>query len=86
MNLAGEGIGPKAFLSTTEVPIGDIYITEEYKSDIIIENRGEIEAKFQLVPNKTPFGKMFKFNIEEGVLGVGERIPFSINFNSTILG
>jgi len=61
LHLAGEGIGPKAFLSTTEVPVGDIFVTEEYKSEIVIENRGEIEARFQMVPNNTPFGKMFKF-------------------------
>jgi hypothetical protein len=46
LHLAGEGIGPKAFLSTTEVPVGDIFVTEEYKSEIVIENRGEIEARF----------------------------------------
>jgi hydrocephalus-inducing protein len=29
---------------------------------------------------------MFKFNVEEGILGVGEKIPFKITFCSTILG
>ncbi len=84
--MAGEGIGPKAFLSTTEIPIGDIFVTDEFSTDVTIENRGEIEAKFELTPNSSPFGKMFKFNIEEGVLGVGEKIPLNISFCSTILG
>jgi len=29
---------------------------------------------------------MFKYNVEEGILGVGEKIPFKITFCSTILG
>lgn len=86
LHLAGEGIGPKAFLSTTEIPIGDIFVTDEFKTDVTIENRGEIEAKFELISNNSPFGKMFKFNIDEGVLGVGEKIPLNITFCSTILG
>ena len=39
-----------------------------------------------MLPNETPFGKMFHFDIEKSVLGVGERIPFTITFCSTILG
>ena len=69
-----------------EIPIGDIFVTDEFKNDVTIENRGEIEAKFELIANNSPFGKMFKFNTEEGVLGVGEKIPLNITFCSTILG
>lgn len=69
-----------------EFPIGDIFVTDEFKTDVTIENRGEIEAKFDLITNPSPFGKMFKFNLEEGILGVGEKIPFKITFCSTILG
>jgi len=32
------------------------------------------------MPNERAFGKMFKFDIERGMLGVGERIPFNITF------
>ena len=39
-----------------------------------------------MIPNNTPFGKMFSFQIEEGVLAVGEKIAFSVFFNSKILG
>ncbi len=36
--------------------------------------------------NETPFGKMFNFDIERGILEVGERLPFEWKFKSTILG
>ena len=42
----------------------------------MIENQGEIEAKFELVPNETPFGRMFHFSVERGILDVGGRMPF----------
>ncbi len=61
-------------------------MTDEFKTDVTIENRGEIEAEFELTPNNSPFGQMFKFNVEQGVLGVSEKIPFKITFCSTILG
>ena len=38
------------------------------------------------MPNETPFGKMFKFQIEDGILAVGEKISFNVYFNSRILG
>lgn len=86
LHLSGEGIGPKAYLSMVERSLGDVFVTQNKPTDIIIENKGEIEAKFELISNETPFGKMFHFEIEKGTLGVGERIPFRINFCSTILG
>ncbi len=86
LHLSGEGIGPKAYLSMVERSLGDVFVTQNKSIDIIIENKGEIEAKFELLPNETPFGKMFHFELEKGTLGVGERIPFRINFCSTILG
>lgn len=52
----------------------------------MIENQGEIEAKFELVPNETPFGRMFHFSVERGVLDVGGRMPFQVTFCSAILG
>ena len=86
LHLSGEGIGPKAYLSMVERSLGDVFVTQNKPTDIIIENKGEIEAKFELISNETPFGKMFHFELEKGTLGVGERIPFRINFCSTILG
>ena len=86
LHLSGEGIGPKAYLSMVERSLGDVFVTQTKTTDIVIENKGEIEARFELLANETPFGKMFHFELDKGVLGVGERIPFRINFCSTILG
>lgn len=86
LNLSGEGIGPKSFLSVQEVNLGDVFVNEIHKTEVVIENRGEIECRFELMTNERAFGKMFKFDIERGILGVGQRIPFTITFQSSIPG
>ena len=86
LHLAGEGIGPKAVLSQNDIDIGDVFVTSIHVIDFTIENRGEIEATFKLIVNDTPFGRMFKFDMESGTLGVGERLNFTVTFMSDILG
>lgn len=86
LNLAGEGIGPKAFLSQHELPIGNKNVNERAEYDIKIENRGEIKCKFELLPNERNFGKMFKFGVTRGTLEVGESLKIPIEFCSTIPG
>lgn len=71
LNLSGEGIGPKAFLSVYEVNLGDVFVNEVHKTEVVVENRGEIECRFELMPNERAFGKMFRFDTDRGTLGVG---------------
>lgn len=63
-------MGPSAVLSANDINIGDIYVGEEKRETIVIENNGEIKAQFELLPNMTPFGKMFSFDLDKGVLEV----------------
>ena len=86
LHLSGEGIGPKALLSVTDWDLGDIYITESVPYDITIENRGEIPAEFELLPNDSPFGSLFEFGVHSGILGVGERLNFKVTFTPDKLG
>ena len=68
------------------MPIGNKNVNEKETYNVTIENRGEIECKFELLPNERNFGKMFKFAITKGTLGVGKRIEIPIEFCSTIPG
>lgn len=86
LNLSGEGIGPKAFLSQNELPVGNKFVNQMEKYEITIENRGEIECKFEMLPNERNFAKMFDFKVRKGTLGVGKRMAIPIEFCSTIPG
>jgi hydrocephalus-inducing protein len=70
LNLTGQGKGPQATLSITEMDIGDIFVTNERKQEFIIENTGEIDCHWKLIPFDTPFGSKFSFSKTEGTLGV----------------
>ena len=84
--IEGEGLGPKAFLSTNNLSIGDVYVNETQNYSIYIENKGEIPARFRLLQNETYFSQMFHFDIEEAELAVGQRMNILMTFQSSKVG
>lgn len=88
LNLSGQGKGPQAQLSISEMDIGDIFVTSQKSFEVGIENTGEIDCHWKLIPYETPFGAKFSFSKSEGVLGVNEnhRDLIKVTFLSDILG
>lgn len=68
--------------------IGDIFVNYENQFDVGIENTGEIDCHYKLIPYETPFGSKFSFSKTEGILGVKERSKdlIKVTFKSDILG
>ena len=50
---------------------------------ICIENKGDIDCKYDLLPNERHFGKMFKFKPENGLLKVNEKKDIKVSFCSS---
>ena len=48
--------------------MGDLCMGEEWKSELMIENQGDIDAEFEILPNDSPFGLMFDFDIKKSIL------------------
>ena len=88
MNLTGQGKGPQAQLSITEMDIGDIFVTNQKSFELGIENTGEIDCHWKLIPYETPFGSKFQFSKTDGTLGVREHVRdlLRVTFMSDILG
>ena len=88
LNLTGQGKGPQAQLSITEMDIGDIFVTNQKSFELGIENTGEIDCHWKLIPYETPFGSKFNFSKTEGTLGVKEHVRdlLRVTFKSDILG
>ena len=84
--LEGEGLGPKAFLSTNILSIGDIFVNDKQSFNLYIENKGEIPAHFSLVKNNSTSTNIITFDSEEGVLAVGQRINIILTFQSFRVG
>ena len=88
LNMTGQGKGPQASLSITEMDIGDIFVNYQNEFEVGIENTGEIDCHYKLIPYETPFGSKFHFSKTEGILGVKEksRDLIKVQFRSDILG
>lgn len=87
LHLEGEGLGPKAFLSTNVLSIGDIFVNDVQNFNIYIENRGEIPAKFSLIKNEYRENEeVVKFETESGVLTVGQRVNILVTFKNRRIG
>ena len=68
ITLEGEGLGPKAILSTNQLFINDVFVNDHQNYNIYIENKGEIPARFSLLKNESTSTSNIKFNIEEETL------------------
>ena len=88
LNLTGQGKGPQAQLSITEMDIGDIFVTNQKSFELGIENTGEIDCHWKLIPYETPFGSKFNFSKTDGTLGVRDHVRdlLRVTFMSDILG
>lgn len=88
LNLTGQGKGPQAQLTISEMDIGDIFVTNEKTFEIGINNTGEIDCHWKLIPYETPFGSKFNFSKTEGTLGVKDHSgdTLKVSFKSDILG
>lgn len=84
--LEGEGLGPKAFLSTNILSIGDIFVNDKQSFNLYIENKGEIPAHFSLVKNGPTSTNIITFDSEEGMLAVGQRMNIILTFQSFRVG
>ena len=86
LRLEAEGVGPKAAFTYDVLDIGDVFISATHKYKLVLENHGDIDANFSLLPNDSRFGPQFKFEPSEGKLGVAESIQINVTFCSSILG
>ena len=86
LTLEGTGLGPKAYLSSQSQNIKEVCVNEKKTFPFFIENKGDIPARFRLLKNNTPFSKMIDFDVKEGLLEVGHKIPFTMTFQSSKVG
>jgi len=54
--------------------------------EIVMANKGDIDAIYNLIPSKTVFGKCFSFNPAESIVMPGAHQAIQVQFSSTTLG
>ncbi|NWU95982.1 HYDIN protein, partial [Upupa epops] len=86
LRIKGEGIGPQLRFSFDQLDIGKVFIGSAHNYEVILFNKGAIDAVYSLVPPATVLGSYFTFHPQEGIILQDELQVIQISFSSTILG
>eukprot|EP01064_Diplonema_japonicum_P013676 TRINITY_DN21214_c0_g1_i2.p1 TRINITY_DN21214_c0_g1~~TRINITY_DN21214_c0_g1_i2.p1 ORF type:complete len:4615 (+),score=1185.39 TRINITY_DN21214_c0_g1_i2:107-13846(+) len=86
LSLKGQGIGPKCQFSYDALDLGDVFINSIHHYEVMLQNKGSIDAKFSLNQSATLFSSKFKFKPAHGTVPPGEAQTIQIVFCSDIIG
>ncbi|CAM9813667.1 unnamed protein product, partial [Bubo scandiacus] len=86
LRIKGEGIGPRLRFSFEQLDIGKVFVGLEHSYEVILFNKGAIDAVFSLIPPATALGSCFTFLPQEGIILPDGLQVIRISFSSTILG
>ncbi|CAH1779299.1 unnamed protein product [Owenia fusiformis] len=86
LRIKGDGIGPKVQFSFDSLDMGNIFISSSHAYEVVLANKGDIDAMFSLLPNNSVFGPRFSFNPSEGIVMPDGHQAIQVTFNSPILG
>ncbi|XP_074738457.1 hydrocephalus-inducing protein homolog [Strix uralensis] len=86
LRIKGKGIGPRLRFSFEQLDIGKVFVGLEHSYEVVLFNKGAIDAVFNLVPPATALGSCFTFLPQEGIILPDGLQVIRISFSSTILG
>jgi hydrocephalus-inducing protein len=82
----GNGIGPKAMFSYDTLDIGEVLIGGIYHYTAKIQNVGDIDAEYALLPSQGTSKSRFTFTPSSGVLVAEQVQEIAISFTCATLG
>ncbi|XP_027128846.1 hydrocephalus-inducing protein homolog isoform X3 [Larimichthys crocea] len=86
LTIKGEGVGPKIELSYNLMDMKNVFIGEKDCYEVLLCNRGLIDAPFKLSTPNTTFGRCFSLSPEEGLVPTGASQIVEVTFHTRILG
>ncbi|XP_077982980.1 hydrocephalus-inducing protein homolog isoform X2 [Glandiceps talaboti] len=86
LRIRSDGIGPNVQLSFDSLDLGNIFVGSTHTYEVVLANKGDIDAIYNLIPSKTTFGPKFNFNPSEGIVLPGGHQAIQITFCSPLLG
>ena len=72
--------------SCDSLDMGNIFVGSTHVYEIVMANKGDIDAIYTLLPSKTTFGKCFSFNPAESILMPGAHQAIQVKFSCKTLG
>jgi hydrocephalus-inducing protein len=86
LKMKGDALGPKLQFSFDTLDIQNVFVESSHSYEVVLENKGEVEAAYSLVLPNSLFGPKFQFTPDEGLLQPGELQAIEISFQSSVLG
>lgn len=86
LRIQGNGMGPKVQLSFDKLNMGNIFVNSTHTYEVVLANKGDIDAIFNIEPTTSLFGPKFSFNPSEGIVMPDGHQAIQVTFNSSVLG
>ena len=86
LRIRGDGCGPKVQLSFDDLDMGNIFVNSIHTYEVVLANKGDIDAIFSVLPSNTIFGPKFSFNPAEGIVMPDGHQAIQVTFQSPTLG
>uniref|UniRef100_W5LN16 HYDIN axonemal central pair apparatus protein n=1 Tax=Astyanax mexicanus TaxID=7994 RepID=W5LN16_ASTMX len=86
LRIKAEGIGPKLQFNFVELDMKNVFIGSKNCYEVLVSNKGLIDAPYRLVPPSTAMGLCFSFNPAEGMVPPGACHALEVCFSSDNLG
>ncbi|XP_028813720.1 hydrocephalus-inducing protein homolog [Denticeps clupeoides] len=86
LRIKGEGVGPKLQFNFELLDMGKIFIGSKHSYEVLLTNKGLIDASFMLEPPSTALGLCFSFTPTEGMVPPGACHALEVCFSANTLG
>lgn len=83
--IRGAGLAPDARFKTDTINVGHVDLDSILEYEVVLENIGQVEADFHLVPKEVA-GLVFEFSPSEGHIPIGDSVTISIRFIANLVG
>ncbi|KAG7333195.1 hypothetical protein KOW79_003330 [Hemibagrus wyckioides] len=86
LRIKGEGMGPKLQFNFDLLDIGNIFVGSKHSYEVLVSNKGLIDAPYRLMSPTTAMGLCFSFSPPEGMVPPGACHVLEVRFSSDKLG
>ncbi|XP_072551301.1 hydrocephalus-inducing protein homolog [Salminus brasiliensis] len=86
LRIKAEGMGPKLQFNFDQLDMGNVFVGSKHSYEVLVSNKGLINAPYRLVPPSTAMGLCFSFSPAEGMVPPGACHALEVHFSSDNLG
>ena len=86
LHIKGCGMGPNIQFSYDTLDMGNIFVFSTHTYEVVLANKGDIDAIFSLLPSNSVYRPCFQLNPTEGIVMPEGYQAIQIAFSSRIVG